>query len=68
MTKHKLIADLLSKVDTALHLTHFFDVNEIPLAKWIFPPCMRTQRPHYEIEAMFFSQDESKFKYKQNFV
>lgn len=35
MPKHKngLIADLLYKVETAVHLTHFFDVNEILLAK-----------------------------------
>lgn len=37
MPKHKneLIADLLYKVETAIHLTHFFDVNEILLANYV---------------------------------
>lgn len=52
MPKHKngLIADLLYEVETAVHLTHFFDVNEILLAQTtFFALCF-----HYEMETVIY--------------
>lgn len=63
MPKHKneLIADFLQKVETAVHLTCFFDVNEILLANYVLYIMFTLWNASWHF---FFLKDESNLEDK----